>query len=83
MALNINESSENRKRKEEAFKQSQQSKHTPNNDSTIIPKKKPVEKKKKYTFSIRPSVRANIEKIAKENNYKSASDLLDTMFENM
>ncbi|MBO0377079.1 hypothetical protein [Staphylococcus warneri] len=83
MALNINESSENRKRKEEAFKQSQQSKHTPNHDNTIIPKKKPVEKKKKYTFSIRPSVRSNIEKIAKENNYKSASDLLDTMFENM
>lgn len=45
-----------------------------------IPKKKPVEKKKTYTFSLLPSVREHIDKLAKENNYESSSELLNTMF---
>ncbi|OEL08246.1 hypothetical protein [Staphylococcus equorum] len=45
-----------------------------------IPKKAPIEKKKNYTFSLLPSVRANIVKMADENNYKSSSELLNTLF---
>ena len=45
-----------------------------------IPKKAPIEKKKTYTFSLLPSVRENIEKMAHENNYASSSELLNTLF---
>lgn len=70
----------------EAVKQSQSQtiKSTTNNissDGTInIPKKAPIEKKKTYTFSLLPSVRENIEKMAQENNYASSSELLNTLF---
>ncbi|WP_215392843.1 CopG family transcriptional regulator [Staphylococcus aureus] len=50
-------------------------------DGTLhIPKKEPVEKKKNYTFSLTPSVRKNIEKMANDNNYESSSELLNTLF---
>ncbi|CFH41654.1 TPA: hypothetical protein ACF5GV_002759 [Staphylococcus aureus] len=50
-------------------------------DGTIhVPKKDPIEKKKNYTFSLLPSVRKNIEKMAKDNNYESSSELLNTLF---
>lgn len=45
-----------------------------------IPKKDPIEKKKTYTFSLKPSVRENIEKMAHDNNYASSSELLNTLF---
>lgn len=81
-----NKENDNRQRKMEGFKttkqSTKQSKSSPL-DNTHIPKQEPVEIKHKYTFSLKPSVRAKIEKIAKENNYKSSSDLLNTMFENM
>ncbi|MBI5973923.1 CopG family transcriptional regulator [Staphylococcus caledonicus] len=50
-------------------------------DGTLhIPKKEPIEKKKNYTFSLSPTVRKNIERMAKENNYESSSELLNTLF---
>ncbi|HDA2604488.1 TPA: CopG family transcriptional regulator [Staphylococcus aureus] len=50
-------------------------------DGTLhIPKKEPLEKKKNYTFSLTPSARKNIEIMAKENNYESSSELLNTLF---
>lgn len=50
-------------------------------DGTLhIPKKDPIEKKRNYTFRLTPSVRKNIENMAKENNYESSSELLNTLF---
>lgn len=45
-----------------------------------IPKKDPMKKKKTYTFSLYPEVREYIERMAKENNYSSSSELLNTIF---
>lgn len=83
MAFNMN--NEESEKKKEALKQSNTIKSTTSNissDGTInIPKKAPIEKKKTYTFSLLPSVRENIEKMAEENNYASSSELLNTLFD--
>lgn len=81
------EKSDETEKKKAALQQSRQSdiiKSTTSNissDGTIsIPKKAPIEKKKTYTFSLLPSVRENIQKMAQENNYESSSELLNTLF---
>lgn len=42
-----------------------------------------TEKKKQYQFIIKPSNRDKLEKLVKENNYKSASSFLDSLIESM
>lgn len=85
MAFGKNEESERKKQALQQSKQSNTIKSTTTNissDGTInIPKKAPIEKKKTYTFSLLPSVRENIEKMAEENNYASSSELLNTLFD--
>ncbi|MBF0795248.1 CopG family transcriptional regulator [Mammaliicoccus lentus] len=66
--------------REQEQPQAQEPSNTDIASKVNIPKKAPSEKKKNFTFSLLPSVRANIEKIAKENNYNSSSELLNTMF---
>ncbi|HAC5788987.1 TPA_asm: hypothetical protein GZX72_14265 [Listeria monocytogenes] len=52
-----------------------------NDDGNIkVPKLKPEQKKERYSFSLTPDVRQNIENMAKENNYPSSSALLNTIF---
>lgn len=74
----FNKDSEHTKHLEAALKQTNRKSIT--SDGINVPKKQPVEKHKRYTFSLKPSVRSNIEKMAKENNYKSSSELLNTLF---
>ncbi|MHD0398807.1 hypothetical protein ACY2DA_13375 [Staphylococcus simulans] len=45
-----------------------------------VPKKDPMKKKRTYTFSLYPEVREYIDRMAKENNYSSSSELLNTIF---
>lgn len=42
-----------------------------------------TERKKQYQFIIKPSNRDKLEKLVKENNYKSASSFLDSLIESM
>lgn len=78
MAFNINDDKEHSEKVKEGLKTT--NKHISSDGTLNIPKKEPIEKKKTYTFSLLPSVRKNIEKMAEENNYDSSSELLNTIF---
>lgn len=88
MAVNRDVANQHAKQVEESLEQSkQQFQSTPSPQSkndvssmVNIPKKEAAEKKKNFTFSLYPSVRKKIEEKAKENNYSSSSELLNTLF---
>ncbi|MDF0320914.1 CopG family transcriptional regulator [Staphylococcus pseudintermedius] len=87
MAFNANDKDHNAKVQESLKSTNKGRSHFKSNNNNIssdgtlhIPKKEPIEKKKNYTFSLTPSVRKNIERMANENNYESSSELLNTLF---
>ncbi|MEB6838057.1 CopG family transcriptional regulator [Staphylococcus simulans] len=47
---------------------------------SLITKPK-VEKRKKYSFTIKPSVREKLDKLAKEHNYPSSSRFMEELIE--
>ncbi|MGG6831235.1 UNVERIFIED_CONTAM: hypothetical protein KB574_00065 [Streptococcus canis] len=48
--------------------------------SSIIPS---VERKKTYTFSMKPSVRKRLDEVVKEKGFRSSSELLEALINNL
>lgn len=57
---------------------------TTSNDKLVIPQfVDESERTKNYTFTLQPSVRKQLDALAKEHNFKSASKFLNELIKNM